>query len=96
MSWTLYLQKDPSSPWADEARKNLARYKPSESCSSRTTECCQDFWRLREHDEARVRQIHDETKGLLKGPTLPLQLSRRYVLAKQGGRDAEATESLAA
>ena len=23
-SWTLYLQKDPSSPWADEARKNLA------------------------------------------------------------------------
>jgi CHAT domain-containing protein len=96
-SWTLYLQKDPSSPWADEARKNLARIQTERALFKPDDRVLSDFLAAcREHDEARVRQIHDETKGLLKGPTLPLQLSRRYVLAKQGGREAEARESLEA
>src|ERR1044072_5075932 len=96
-SWTLYLQKDPSSPWADEARKNLARIQTEQALFKPDDRVLSDFLAAyREHDEARARQIHDDTKGLLKGATLPLQLSRRYVLAKQGGRDAEARESLEA
>jgi CHAT domain-containing protein len=50
----------------------------------------------RNHDVSRAQKIHNETKGLLKGVTVPLQLSRRYLLAKQGGSDAEAKESLEA
>ncbi len=96
-SWTLYLQKDPSSPWADEARKNLARIQTEQALFKPDDQVLSDFLAAyRKHDEARIRQIHDETKGLLKGPTVPLQLSRRYVLAKQSGREAEAKESLEA
>ena len=50
----------------------------------------------RNHDDARAQEIHDETKGLLRGATVPLQLSRRYLLAKQRGSDAEAKESIEA
>ena len=50
----------------------------------------------RDDDKARAQKIHNETKGLLKGVTVPLQLSRRYLMAKQDGNEAEAKESLQA
>jgi hypothetical protein len=43
-SWLLYLQKDPSSPWAEEARKHLARiesqtlFKSEEQVSQRLSD----------------------------------------------------------
>jgi CHAT domain-containing protein len=96
-SWTLYLQKDSASPWADEARKNLARLQTEQALFKPNDRVLSDFLAAyREHNEARVRKIHDETKGLLKGPAVPLQLSRRYVIAKQSGREADAKESLEA
>jgi CHAT domain-containing protein len=97
-SWTLYLQKDPSSPWADEARKNLAQIENEQSLFKKTDEqVLADFLSAyRNHDEARAQKIHNETKGLLKDPAIPFQLSRRYLLAKQRGSEAEAKESLEA
>ena len=96
-SWTLYLQKDPSSPWAEEARKNLARIQGEQTLFKSDEDVLSDFLTAyRNHDEARAQEIHDETKGLLRGATVPLQLSRRYLLAKQRGSDAEAKESIEA
>jgi tetratricopeptide (TPR) repeat protein len=96
-SWTLYLQKDPSSPWAEEARKNLARIQGEQTLFESDEDVLSDFLTAyRNHDEARAQEIHDETKGLLKGATVPLQLSRRYLLARQRGSDAEAKESIEA
>jgi CHAT domain-containing protein len=96
-SWTLYLQKDPSSPWADEARKNLARIASEQSLVKPDEKVLSDFLTAyRNHDYARAQKIHNETKGLLKGVTVPLQLSRRYLLAKQGGSEVEAKESIEA
>ena len=97
-SWTLYLQKDPSSPWADEARKNLARIENEQSLFKKTDEqILSDFLAAyRNHESSRAEKIHNETKGLLKEPAIPFQLSRRYLLAKQHGSDAEAKESLEA
>jgi CHAT domain-containing protein len=100
-SWTLYLQKDPSSPWADEARKNLARvegeqtlFKTSEQLDEQVLT---DFLAAyRNHDDARTHKVHNETKGLLREPAVPLQLSRRYLLARQRGSDVEARESIEA
>jgi CHAT domain-containing protein/tetratricopeptide (TPR) repeat protein len=96
-SWKLYLQKDSSSPWADEARKNLARIEGEQTLFKKDEDVLSDFLTAyRAHDEARAQKIHNETKGLLKSAIVPLQLSRRYLLAKEGGREAEAKESLEA
>jgi tetratricopeptide (TPR) repeat protein len=96
-SWTLYLQKDSSSPWAEEARKNLARLESQQTLLKKDEQVLSDFLTAyRNHDDARAQTIHNETKGLLRGPTLPLQLSRRYLIAKQRGDQAEAKESLEA
>ena len=96
-SWTLYLQKDPSSPWADEARKNLSRLDSLQTLSRTDEQVLSDFLNAyRNQDNARAQKIHNETKGLLKGTAVPLQLSRRYLLARQRGSAAEAKESLEA
>jgi CHAT domain-containing protein len=94
-SWTSYLQKDPSSPWADEARKHLARIDSEQTRFKSDKEVLSDFLNaFRNGDEARVLKIHNDTKGLLKGPTIPLQLSRTFLNAKQHGNEAEAKESI--
>jgi tetratricopeptide (TPR) repeat protein len=96
-SWKLYLQKDSSSQWADEARKRLAALDSQKTLAKKPDQVLSDFLiAYRNHDEQRARKIHDETKGLLNSVIVPLQLSRRYILAKQRGDDAEAKESLEA
>lgn len=96
-SWSLYLQKDSSSPWAGEARRNLARLERERARYKTDAQVLGDFLAaFRERDDARARRIHDETKGTLKGVAVPLQLSRRYLLARRRGDEAEAAESVAA
>ena len=96
-SWTLYLQKDPSSPWAAEARKNLALIDSAQKMQKPDEQVLRDFLTAyRNHDDEHAQRIHNETKGLLRGPALGLQLSRRYLLARQRGAEGEAKESLEA
>jgi CHAT domain-containing protein len=96
-SWTLYLQKDPSSPWADEARRNLARIESAQTLFKMDEQVLEDFLTAyRNRDAARAQKIHNETKGLLSEATVPLQLSRRYLTARQHGSEAEAKESIEA
>lgn len=96
-SWTLYLQKDSSSPWADEARKRLAQIADEQARFKTDEQVLRDFLiAYRDHDHARAQTIHNETKGLLQGAAVPLQLSRRYLEAKRRGDEAEAQESLEA
>lgn len=94
-AWALYLQKDPSSPWAEEARRNLARLGDEQTRFKSDGQVLEDFLAAyRGRDDARARRIHDETKGSLKGVAVPLQLSRRYLLARRDGDEAAARESL--
>jgi hypothetical protein len=96
-SWTRYLQKDSSSPWAEEARRNLSRIPDEQTRFNPEEKVLRDFLNAyRVGDEARAQHIHDETKGLLRGATVPLQLSRRYLAAKRRGEAAEAAESIEA
>lgn len=96
-SWTLYLQKDASSPWAEEARRNLSRLDNEQTRFKSDEQVLEDFLAAyRNRDDARAETIHNETKGLLKGVVVPLQLSRRYLLAKRRGDEAEARESIEA
>lgn len=94
-SWTLYLEKDPSSPWAEEARKNLTRIESGQSLFRTDEQVLTDFLTaFRNHDAAFAQQIHNDTKGLLRGTAVPLQLTRRCLLAMKRGDDAERNESI--
>jgi tetratricopeptide (TPR) repeat protein len=96
-SWTLYLQKDSSSPWAEEARRRLALLGNEQTRFKTDEQVLEDFLiAYRNRDDALAQKIHNETKGLLKGAAVPLQLSRRYLLANQQGLEAEAKESIEA
>jgi CHAT domain-containing protein len=96
-SWNLYLQKDPTSDWAAEARKNLARIENEQPRAKTDQEVLSDFLiAYHNHDDARAQKIHNETKGLLRSVTVPLQLARRYLLARRRGDEAEAKESIEA
>jgi CHAT domain-containing protein len=96
-SWKLYLQKDPASPWAAEARKHLAAIQSEQALFKSDEQVLADFLAAyRAHDEARAQGMHDAAKGLLRGPTVPLQLCRRYLEAAGSGNSADAKESLAA
>jgi tetratricopeptide (TPR) repeat protein len=94
-SWTLYLQKDGTSQWADEARKNLARIESEQTVFKSDEQILSDFLAAyRNRDEERAQKIHNETKGPLGTMTVPLQLSRRFLVAKRSGNDADARESI--
>lgn len=96
-SWTLYLQKDPTSPWADEARKNLARLESRQASFKTNEQVLSDFLTAyRNHDDARAQKIHNATKGTLRAVTIPLQLARRYLTAKQQSNHEQAKENLEA
>jgi CHAT domain-containing protein len=96
-SWKLYLQKDSSSPWADEARKNLTRLESEQTLFKSDKEVLSDFLAAyRDHDYERAQKIHNETKGSLKPVTVPLQLSRKFLEAKQRNAGSEAKENLEA
>ncbi|MBD0369805.1 MAG: tetratricopeptide repeat protein [Pyrinomonadaceae bacterium] len=94
-SWALYLQKDSSSPWAEEARRQMARLESEQTLFKTPEQVLEDFLAAyRNRDDARAQKIHNETKGLLKEAAVPLQLSKRYLLAKRQGAEPEARESL--
>lgn len=96
-SWARYLEKDSSSPWADEARRHLARIESERTLFKSPEQVLSDFLTAyRAHDEGRAQNIHNETKGLLRGATVPLQLSQRYLLARQNGNETEGKESIKA
>ncbi|HKO43698.1 MAG TPA: CHAT domain-containing protein [Pyrinomonadaceae bacterium] len=94
-SWALYLQKDPSSPWAEEARKHLERLQTEEAMFRTKDQILSDFLTAyRNSDYSRAQNIHHHTKGLLGERALPLQLSRRYLISRHDGSDGDARESL--
>ncbi|MDX6613563.1 MAG: hypothetical protein QOD75_2749 [Blastocatellia bacterium] len=96
-SWQQYLAKDPSSRWADEARKNLTHLESLQSLDKPAAQVLSDFLAaFRAGDAARAQKIHNETKGLLRDVTLPIQFSRRYLIARQANDWSEAAESIEA
>ncbi len=96
-SWKLYLQKDSSSPWADEARKHNARLESEQTLFKSDEQVLADFLSAyRNHDYVRARKIHNETKGSLNPTIVPLQLSRQYLEARLRHDESGARENLEA
>lgn len=96
-AWKLYLQKDNSSPWANEARKNLEQLESQPSSFKDDDEVLDDFLTaFRNQNFTSAQKIHNETKGTLGRATVSQQLARRYLKTTNEKLHAGAAECLAA
>ena len=95
--WELYLQKDSTSKWADEARKNLEKIAQMQSGSKTKEQILDDFINAyRNKDENMIWKIHTQTKGMFTGISPTEQLTRRYLEAEKQNDKAQSKESIEA
>jgi tetratricopeptide (TPR) repeat protein len=96
-SWELYLQKDPSSNWAQEARKKLEELQTQPSGMKKKDEILDDFLTAyKNKDRAMKWKILSETKGLLGSKPVAEQLSILYLQARQRRDELKAKEHIEA
>jgi CHAT domain-containing protein/Tfp pilus assembly protein PilF len=96
-AWNKYLELDPLSAWADEARKNLERIGASAAKSHTADEIFSDFMdAFRANDSERVWLINSDTREIVSGIWLPYQLTRRLIDARSRSDDGESGELIRA
>jgi CHAT domain-containing protein/cytochrome c-type biogenesis protein CcmH/NrfG len=94
-SWNSYLEKDPNSGWAEEARKNLENLENLKKTSKTKDRVLEDFLNAyRSGDKEFAWKINCQTKDMLAEVWLPGQLTRRYLEAERDKREPEARESI--
>ncbi len=93
-SWELYLQKDSSSKWADEARKNLEKIELLKSnLGKKKDDIFNDFVNAyKNKDEKTILKIHNSTKGFFVGLSLAEQLSEKIMEARKNKDDPQANQ----
>ena len=96
-AWQKYLEKDSTSDWANEARKNLEELQKQENQPKEKSQILQDFLdAFRERDDTRAWQIAAQTKELITGVMIQQQLVNKFLEADQQSRKEEADEILSA
>lgn len=98
-AWTKYLERDPHSRWAEEARHHLDRLKARrEGETSRTKE--QDLKEFMEahrlRDDARAWQVISRNREAITGKLVSTLLVDAYLNASAGGRAEDARDALQA
>ncbi len=97
-TWSLYLEKDANSDWANEARKYLERLENLKTTSKTKEQVLDDFLNAyRNGNENPAWKIHSQTKEMISGVWLPEQLSRRFLEARlenDVGKTRESIEAL--
>lgn len=94
-SWNLYLQKDPSSKWAEEARENLQKLEKLQSNLKTKEQVLNEFLAAyKAGDKELAWRINSGSRDVLAGIWLPDQLARRYMRAKLKDDTSEAKESI--
>lgn len=94
--WQLYLQKDPNSKWAQDARKHLEQLEQMQSGPTKTREqILEDFLAAyRANDVDALLNIHNSTKGTLKGVSPAEQLTQRFLRSRKARDAPTAKESI--
>ena len=96
-AWEEYLQKDPSSPWASEARENLERLKEQSHIQKDKSQILRDFLdAFQRRDDAGAWEIASQTKELITGIMIQQQLAQKFLEANQQSRKEEADKILSA
>jgi CHAT domain-containing protein len=97
-SWNLYLQKDPSSKWAEEARRHLSELENQQSAVKKKADMLPDliaaYRKPDEPDEQTLWNMHAETKNTFNSLSAAEQLTRGYLKAKREHDEVQAKELL--
>lgn len=96
-AWEEYLKKDSTSPWADEARKNLEELKQQSSAPKDKSQILQDFIdAFHRKDDARAWEIASQTKEMVEGVMIQQQLAQKFLEANRQSRKEESEKFLSA
>lgn len=96
-AWGKYLEKDSTSPWADEARKNLELLKRESRIPKDKSQILRDFLNaFQKNDREKAWEIISQTKELIEGVMIQKQLAQGFLEASQQSRKEAATELLSA
>lgn len=97
-AWEEYLKRDSTSPWANEARKNLEELKQQNPPSKKNkSQILRDFLdAYHRKDDARAWEIASQTKELITGVMIQQQLAQKFLEASRQSRKEEADEILSA
>lgn len=96
-SWQQYLALDPSSAWANEARKNLEKLEQNSVGSKTKVDAVAEVVAAsKTNDEAAAWNIASQTREMITGVWLPDQLIRKFLEAKIRGDDSAANDSIGA
>lgn len=86
-AWSEYLEIDPTSKWADEARRNLERLEAAPAGEVSAEELESDFLKtVRAGDETKAGELISENRELIRKKYLPQRLAMSYVRAPDDRR----------
>jgi CHAT domain-containing protein len=93
-AWQEYLRHDPDSPWAEEARRNL-RALPEQQAAVAPPQALEEYSdAYRRGEEERAWRVLSQTREMISGRMVPLQLTRKFLAAEAAGRREEAADAL--
>jgi CHAT domain-containing protein len=91
--WRRYLALDPKSAWADEVRNNFKRAEERRQVSKTAAEALLEFLdAYRARSDERAWKIMSQSREMITGKMVPLQLARGIVQAHVDGKAVEADE----
>lgn len=96
-AWREYLELDPNSPWAKEARRNLERLEAKKSQSKSGQELLEDFLTaFRGRNDEVAWLLQSRNKEIFTGKLIHRQLAAFFLDAKLEEKPAQADEFLQA
>lgn len=96
-AWEKYLEKDASSLWAEEARRNLEIIRQQDGSSKDKSQVLEDFLTAyRNKDDARGWKIASQTKEMVTGVMVGPQLAEKFLEAEKQSRAGDAEQLLSA
>ena len=96
-AWEKYLEKDSTSPWADEARRNLELLKKQDAQAKNNSQVLDDFLKaVNQQDEQKAWEIASQTKELVTGMMIATQLTQKFLSANDGNLNDDENETLKA
>ena len=93
--WRHYLELDPNSQWAEEAKRKLKLLEENQSVSTAAPQTLEDFLAAyRAHDDERAWQLLSGSREMITGRMVPFQLARNVLQAGDEGKRSELLEAL--
>src|SRR6185503_19448340 len=95
--WKRFLQKDPNSKWAEEAKRNLQLIESQHSSSKSSAEVLQDFLdAYQRRDDEQAWRVVSQNRETITSRMVNRQLSTTFLRLSQEGRRDQAKDILSA